>query len=90
MGGVGHSRTACRTPHCRKKNTWKSIRCKSSDIPVLTVVRDESTMVHPVVPAPALLPAHLRDTQAGNQGIVVEADLWAVLVPFLLNLEQEK
>lgn len=56
---------------------------------MLTVVRDERTMLHPVVPAPALLPAHLRDVQADSQRVVVETDLWAVLVPFLLSLEQK-
>lgn len=44
-------------------------------------------MVHP---APALLPAHLRDIQAGNHRVVVDTELWAVLLPFFLSLEQEK
>lgn len=90
MGGVGHSSIPCRTPHCRKKNPWKSVRYKSSDIPVLTVVRGEGTTVHSVVPPPALLPARLRDIQAGYHGVAVETDLWAVLLYLSSLLAQSR
>lgn len=47
-------------------------------------------MVPPAVPAPAPLPAHLRHIQVGSHGVVEETDLWAILLPFLCSLEQEK